>query len=283
MLSLTGKTIVVTGAGRGLGRSMVETFAKAGARVVGGARSESDLAELKAAVESAGGECHVRRCDVTKPEDLQALADTAVSVFGSLDGWVNNAGGFTSSPDGTGNWLDIEPAAIANMFQLNVQSQIVGAQIAAREMRERGRGGSIIFISSIAGLYPTPGGEALYGACKASINHITDTMATELGPYGIRVNAIAPGLVETPLTAPFFPTEQEKRKRSAFYPLGRIGQPADIANAALYFLSEEAGWVSGAKLLVAGGATYTSDPYRFLQANAAGLLPDIAPEEKTTP
>ena len=127
-----------------------------------------------------------------------------------------------------------------------------------------GGGGSIIFLSSIDSLYAAPGGEGIYGACKAAINNITQTMAVELGQHRIRVNAIAPALVETPLTAPWLSKPEDRSLRSTFYPLRRVGQPPDVAAAAVYFASDEAEWVSGAVLLVSGGAVVTSDPYRYL-------------------
>jgi NAD(P)-dependent dehydrogenase (short-subunit alcohol dehydrogenase family) len=127
-----------------------------------------------------------------------------------------------------------------------------------------GGGGSIIFLSSIDSLYAAPGGEGIYGACKAAINNITQTMAVELGQHRIRVNAIAPALVETPLTAPWLSKPEDRSLRSKFYPLRRVGQPPDVAAAAVYFASDEAEWVSGAVLLVSGGAVVTSDPYRYL-------------------
>ena len=121
-----------------------------------------------------------------------------------------------------------------------------------------------MFLSSIDSLYAAPGGEGIYGACKAAINNITQTMAVELGQYQIRVNAIAPAVVETPLTAPWLASEADRRARSRFYPLRRVGQPPDVAAAAVYFASDEAAWVSGSVLLVSGGAVMTSDPYRYL-------------------
>jgi len=150
------------------------------------------------------------------------------------------------------------------MIRLNLRGQVFGAQAAARAMRTQGSGGSIIFLSSIDSLYAAPGGEGIYGACKAAINNIVQTMAIELGQYGIRVNAIAPAVVETPLTAPWLATEADRRDRATFYPLRRVGQPADVAGAAVYFASDEAAWVSGAVLLVSGGSVMTSDPYRYL-------------------
>jgi NAD(P)-dependent dehydrogenase (short-subunit alcohol dehydrogenase family) len=131
-------------------------------------------------------------------------------------------------------------------------------------MRGQPTGGVILFMSSIDSLYAAPGGEGIYGACKAALNNVTQTMAVELGQYRIRVNAIAPAVVETPLTAPWLATEEDRRSRAAFYPLRRVGRPEDVAAAAVYFASDEASWVSGAVLLVSGGAVVTSDPYRYL-------------------
>ena len=152
------------------------------------------------------------------------------------------------------------------MIRLNLRAYLFGAQAAARRMKELGNGGSIIMMSSIDSFYATPGGECVYGACKAAVNNMTQTFAVELGQHGIRVNAIAPAVVETPLTAPWLADPEDRRKRNAFYPLRRVGQPSDIAAAAVYFASDAAAWISGAVLLASGGAVYTSDPFRYLQA-----------------
>jgi NAD(P)-dependent dehydrogenase (short-subunit alcohol dehydrogenase family) len=143
-------------------------------------------------------------------------------------------------------------------------AQVFGAQAAARAMRDKRNGGMILFMSSIDSLYAAPGGEGIYAACKAALNSITQSMAVELGQYGIRVNALAPAVVETPLTKPWLETEADRRRRAAFYPLRRVGQPMDVASAAVYLASDEAAWVSGAVLLISGGAVMTSDPYNYL-------------------
>lgn len=262
--SLAGKACVVTGASRGLGRAIALAFADRGADVVLGARSRVDLEALAGEIEAKGRRAVVQPTDVTDLDQVRALADAAVARLGRLDVWVNNAGGFTSEPGSATEWLDVTERGWEAMVRLNLTAQVFGAQAAARAMRDRGTGGAIIFISSIDSLYAAPGGEGIYGACKAALNNIVQTMAVELGQHRIRVNAIAPAVVETPLTAPWLATEADRRKRSAFYPLRRVGQPDDVASAAVYFASDEAEWVSGAVLLVSGGAVMTSDPYRYL-------------------
>ena len=263
MFSLSGKSCVVTGASRGLGRAIALAFAEQGADVVLAARSTPDLESLRAEVEARGRRAVVAPTDVTDIAQLRALADTAVARLGKLDVWVNNAGGDASIPGGWAEWLDVSEEGWERMLRLNLKAQVFGAQAAARAMRA-GSGGSIIFLSSIDSLYAAPGGEGIYGACKAAINNITQTMAVELGQYRIRVNAIAPALVETPLTRPWLTKPEDLSLRSKFYPLRRVGQPPDVAAAAVYFASDAAAWVSGSVLLVSGGAVVTSDPYRYL-------------------
>ncbi|HEV8675239.1 MAG TPA: glucose 1-dehydrogenase [Methylomirabilota bacterium] len=264
MFSLAGKSCVVTGASRGLGRAIALAFAEQGADVVLAARSAGDLGQLAAEIEAKGRRAVVRPTDVTDVGQLRALADDAAARLGKLDVWVNNAGGDTSIAGGWSEWLDVTEDGWERMLRLNLKAQVFGAQAAAQAMRRQGTGGAVIFLSSIDSLYAAPGGEGIYGACKAAINNVTQTMAVELGQYRIRVNAIAPALVETPLTAPWLATDADRKLRASFYPLRRVGQPADVAAAAVYLASDEAAWVSGAILLVSGGAVMTSDPYRYL-------------------
>jgi NAD(P)-dependent dehydrogenase (short-subunit alcohol dehydrogenase family) len=271
MFSLAGKSCVITGASRGLGRAIALAFAEQGADVVLAARSIDDLERLKEEVQATGRRAVVKGTDVTDVAQLRSLGEVAAASFGKIDTWVNNAGGDASIEGGWSEFIDITEDGWERMVRLNLKAQVFGAQVAARVMRDRGTGGSIIFLSSIDSLYATPGGEGIYGACKAAINNITQTMAVELGQFQIRVNAIAPAIVETPLTAPWLATEADRRKRSAFYPLRRVGQPRDVAAAAVYLASDEAAWVSGAILLVSGGAVMTSDPYRYLMRVNASL------------
>jgi NAD(P)-dependent dehydrogenase (short-subunit alcohol dehydrogenase family) len=264
MFSMSGKICVVTGAGRGLGRGIALAYAEQGADVVLASRTQADLEEVAGLVRAKGRRALIHVADITDLAQIAALAAAAVAEFGRIDVWVNNAGGFSDVPGATTEWLEISEAGWDAMLGLNLKAQVFGAQVAARAMRQSGKGGAIIFLSSIDSLYAAPGGEGIYGACKAAINNIVQTMAVELGQYGIRVNAIAPAVIETPLTAPWLATDADRKERATFYPLRRVGQPADVAGAAVYFASEEAGWVSGAVLLVSGGAVMTSDPYRYL-------------------
>jgi NAD(P)-dependent dehydrogenase (short-subunit alcohol dehydrogenase family) len=264
VFSLAGRVAVVTGASRGLGRAIALAYAERGADLVLAARGVDALEAVRREVEARGRRAVAHPTDVTDPAALRGLADAAVARLGRLDVWVNNAGGDTSIAGGWAEWLDVTEAGWARMLALNLTGQVFGAQAAARAMRARGAGGVILFMSSIDGLYAAPGGEGVYGACKAALHNVTQTMAVELGQHGIRVNAIAPALIETPLTAPWLASEADRRARAAFYPLRRVGQPADVASAAVYLASDEAAWVSGAVLLVSGGAVMTSDPYRYL-------------------
>lgn len=266
MFDVEGKVCVVTGASRGIGRAIAMSYARSGGTIVGAARSASDLAKLAEEVESVGGRVAVRPTDVTDKADVDALAAYAVDEFGTIDVWVNNAGGFIDAA--MCDWIDMDPDAMTEMWQLNVNSVVYGAQAAARVMRDSGNGGSLIFLGSLDALNACPGGEGCYGATKAAITHIMATMAVELGQYKVRVNAIAPGLVQTPLVAPFLTTPDIIEQRAQNYPLGRIGTTEDVANAALYLASDAASYVSGATLLVAGGAIFNSDPIRYLQSLA---------------
>ena len=263
MFSLAGKVAVVTGASKGLGRAIAQTYADQGADVVIAARNMDEMNSLKAEIEAKGRKALVHRTDVTDVAQIVALGDAAKAAFGKIDVWVNNAGGDSSIPGGWGELLDITEEGWDRMIALNMRSYIFGAQTAAKLMKETG-GGSIIMMSSIDSFYATPGGEIVYGACKAGINNITQTLAVELGQYNIRVNAIAPAIVETPLTSPWLASPEDRKLRSQFYPLKRVGQPPDIAGAAVYFASDEAQWISGAVLLASGGSVFTSDPYRYL-------------------
>jgi NAD(P)-dependent dehydrogenase (short-subunit alcohol dehydrogenase family) len=159
---------------------------------------------------------------------------------------------------------DAVPEGFDSIYSLNVRSPFFAAQRAAKIMKEAGTRGAILNIVSIDGLTPAPG-EAVYGSAKAANISLTQTLAIELGRYGIRVNAIAPALIDTPLVADWIDSPELRQDRASYYPINRLGQPEDVAAAAVFLCSDEAGWISGVTLPVAGGQQATSDLFRWVR------------------
>ena len=254
--SLEGRVAALTGAGSGLGREAARIFAAAGATVVASDIDEAGLAATEAVIESAGGKVLTRKADVTSPEDMDTLANFALADAGALDVWLNCAGvSYLHS------LLETEPARADRTVAINMMGPYWGCLAAARVMKERG-GGSIVNISSGGGAKPLPG-IAVYGMTKAAVNSLTWTAAAEFGPHGIRVNAVAPGWIETPMAQDLFRDEngaidpglaeqvREQMKESS--PLRILGKPSDIAFALLYLASDASRFVTGQVLAVNGG------------------------------
>ena len=274
MFSLKGKSAVITGAGRGIGRAIALAYAESGADLVIASRTESQLEEVASLAREHGVSVVVAPTDVMAINELQATIDRAVEEFGKLDILVNNAGGDA----GAGGWdllIDVTEEAWDGLYQLNTKAPLFGMQHAVRIMRKQGHGGSIINIVSIDAVSSAPY-EALYGSAKAALDSLTVTMAVETGQYGIKVNAIAPGLIDTPLVASALQTPEDRIKRASFYPINRIGEPEDCAAAAVFFASDEAGWISGQTLLVSGGANAASDTVLYLHSVNALPEPTLA-------
>lgn len=247
---LDGKVAVVTGAAAGIGRGIAELFASAGASVVVSDRDGDAATRVAASIGSDGGDAVAAACDVTAESDLAALVDLAVATFGGLDILVNNAGG--GGPKRFGMAMaDFEWA-----YRLNVFATFRLTQLCAEQMRSRG-GGAVVNISSMAG-ENTNSEMASYASSKAAVNHLTRNIAYDLGPMGIRVNAIAPGAIKTHALATVLTPEIE-RHMLAKTPLGRLGQPHDIAYAALFLCSPAASWISGQVLTVSGGGIQELD------------------------
>jgi len=248
MNSLTGKVAIVTGASKGIGSGVATAFCKAGASVVVNYASDRDGAD-RVMAELADGGCNAIaiQANVSAPEDVARLFAETKKAFGRLDVLVNNAGVFKFEP-----FEAIRVAEFHREFSVNVLGPMLTIQEAIRQFGFEG--GSVINISSIAGSHSLPGG-VLYSATKAAVESMTQGLAAELGPRGIRVNAIAPGYTRSEGTAAEgLLGEDSIRQYIALTPLGRLGEPADIAAAAVFLASAAAAWVTGETIRVSGGA-----------------------------
>ena len=243
-MTFKGQCVVVTGATRGLGKACAMAFAAQGADLVLVARSPEDLSRVEAEIREAGGKARSVPCDVTRDEDIERL-------FGSLqrcDVLLNNAG--TNKPQ---PFVDVDPSTLDMLLDLNVRSMFLVAQAAARLM-VRQKSGVILNMSSQMGHVGAPE-RTVYCMTKHAIEGLTKAMAVELAPHGVRVNAIAPTFIETPLTKPYFEDEAFRKQVLSAIPLGRIGRPEDVAAAAVFLASPGANLVTGTSLLVDGGYT----------------------------
>jgi 3-oxoacyl-[acyl-carrier protein] reductase len=247
MNKLTGKVAVVTGASKGIGASIAEYLAAEGASVVVNyASSKSGADAVVKSITGKGGKAIAAQADVSKPEDITRLFAETKAAYGKLDILVNNAGVYEFAP------LEaITADHFHKQFNLNVLGLLLTTQEAVKLIGPEG--GSIINISSVVGPMPVPTA-SVYSATKAAVDAITVSLAGELGPRKIRVNSVNPGMVETEgLHAVGFAESDFRKHVEATTPLGRIAQPEDIARTAVFFASDDAGWVTGQTLLVAGG------------------------------
>jgi len=246
MARLAGKVAVVTGASKGIGASIAEHLAAEGASVVVNyATSKTGADAVVRHITEKGGKAIVAQADISQPAEIARLFDETKKAFGKLDILVNNAGIYEFAPIGT-----VTPEHFHKHFDLNVLGLILATQEAVKLI---GEGGSIINISSLVGPMPIAGG-SVYSATKAAVDAVTIALSKELGPRKIRVNALNPGMVVTEgVQAAGFDQGDLRTGIESQTPLGRIGQPEDIAHAAVFFASDDAGWITGQTLLIAGG------------------------------
>ena len=245
---LANTVAVVTGGASGIGRATAELFAREGARVVIADRDGDRAEEVASGIDDAGGTAMAVAADVSSPEDVTRLFERAVSVFAPVDILVNNAG----ASYGT-DLRAIEPDIWDRNIDVVLKSAYLCTRAALPGMIEQ-RKGAIVNIASVNGLMGL--GEEAYSAAKAGMVNLTQNTAVRYGEFNVRANCIAPGTVDTPIW------NERKAKNpnvmqelAAWYPLGRVGHPDDIANAALFLVSDAASWITGVVLPVDGGLT----------------------------
>lgn len=265
---LDGKVAIITGAGSGIGAASARRFVEEGAKVL-----IADMTDKKAAplAEELGDATEFFQADVSREDDVEAMVGAALSKWGSLDIMFNNAGfGGAIGPVET---LTVDDFDIT--FDVLVKGVFLGIKHATPIMREQGSG-SIINTASVAGLQ-AGWSPHLYSVAKSAVIHMTKSMALELGEYGVRCNCICPGIIATPLAAGFAKASDEqlddmKSRFGRTQVLGRIGDPVDIANAAIFLASEESGYITGHAQVVDGGA-FAGKPWNKQHPNMTAARP----------
>ncbi|MCE6998364.1 glucose 1-dehydrogenase [Saccharothrix sp. S26] len=252
---LKGKTALVTGASRGIGRAIATGLAEAGADVALLARNTTELERLAGEVEALGRRALVLTCDVNDGDQIRRAARSTFAEFGALDVLVNNAGGIGHA----GPFLDLGFDDWTRVLRLNLESTVHACHVFGAHMVERG-GGSVINVSSIAGLGGTPM-LAHYAVTKAAVISLTRTLAAEWAAAGVRVNALAPGWVRTDLTSTFFADPDASAGLLAAVPSGAFGDPSDVVGSVVYLAGDASRGVTGSCLVADGGTTcYVGGP-----------------------
>lgn len=249
-LNLQGKVALVTGGGRGIGKAITQRLAAAGANVVIASRKMENLEATAREFAALPGKIVPIACHVGRKDQVENLVKETEARLGPVDILVNNS----ATNIGQGPALNADDEMLDKMIEVNIKSAFRLVRLIVPSMIERKRGGTIINIASIAGLRPQPGG-LLYSFTKAGLLMMTRSWAQEFGPFNIRVNAIAPGLIQTEFSEFFWKSETARGQFEKFTPLHRIGQPEEIAGMALYLASDEASFVTGQVMVVDGGFT----------------------------
>jgi NAD(P)-dependent dehydrogenase (short-subunit alcohol dehydrogenase family) len=251
---LKEKVALITGAGSGIGREMALLFAREGARIVAGDLNAEGNAETVRLVEEQGGTALAVSLNVTIAQEVEAAVQVTLDHFGALNILCNNAG----VGEKRTFILNLEESEWERVFAINAKGVFLGIKYGAAAMIKAGQGGSIINTASVAGVVGNPGTVA-YSSSKAACIHLTRTAALELARFQIRVNAIAPAFTVTPMVETMLSNrrdpESARQKLESVIPLGRLGTPEEIANAALYLASDESSFTTGAVLVLDGGLT----------------------------
>jgi NAD(P)-dependent dehydrogenase (short-subunit alcohol dehydrogenase family) len=248
MSRLSGKVAIVTGASSGIGRATAALFAKEGAKVVVGARREAELAELVREIRAAGGEATALAGDVQSEQYAKDLVAAALKQYGRLDVAFNNAG--TLGPIGA--TTEVAEKDWSDALTVNLTSAFLAAKHQVPALLKQG-GGSIIFTSTIAGNVVGFPGTAAYAASKSGLIGLTQVLAAEYGPQGVRVNAILPAAIDTPMYRDFNDTPEKQAFFTSLHALKRVGRPEEVARSVLYLASDDSSFVTGTASLIDGG------------------------------
>lgn len=249
---LQNKVAIVTGASSGIGRAAALLFAREGAKVVIGARRQAELDALVAEIAAEGGEAAALAGDVQSEDYAKGLVALAVERFGRLDVAFNNAG----ATGETGPSTEVSEAGFSQAVQVNLVGSFLGAKHQIAQMLKNG-GGSVIFTSTFVGHTASFPGMAGYAASKAGLIGLTQTLASEFGAQGVRVNAILPGAVDTDMYRDVNSTAESQAFVTGLHALKRVGRPDELARSALYLASDDSSFVSGTAHLVDGGLSIT--------------------------
>lgn len=250
---LSNKVAIVTGGAQGIGRATAERLAREGAKVVVADVAEAEGAKVVAAIKSAGNEAIYRNADISERLDVFNLVATARDAFGRIDVLVNNAGIVDDQP-----FLELEEAEFDRVMRCNVKGAFLLSQAVARQMlRQRGEDGSvsagaIVNVSSVNARFGQPDHLA-YAVSKGALEQLTRSTALALAPHGIRVNAVGPGTVETPMVAQVYKNEKLRQQALSRTPLGRFGTPDEIAGIIAWLASKEASYLTGTTIWADGG------------------------------
>ena len=245
---LANKVAIVTGGDSGIGHAICVALAQAGATVtINYHRNQAAAEATLQQITQAGGKGQILQGDVANPQDIQRLVDMTTRASGRLDVMVNNAGMETRT-----SLLDTTEAQFDSVIGVDLKSAFFGTQIAARQMIQQGGGGHIINISSVHEDWPMPGNIA-YCCAKGGMRMLTRTAGVELAPHGILVVNVGPGAVDTPIDAATLADPAQKARLDAAIPLGRVAQPAEIANLVAWLASDQASYTTGVTYFIDGG------------------------------